>query len=401
MEQNKVQATTGITFRILVALSICHCLNDTLQSVISAVYPLFKEDLGLSFAQIGLITLVYQSAASVCQPLTGLFFDKWPSAWSLPTGMSFTLVGLLSLAFANTLPLVLCSVALVGIGSSVFHPEASRLTSLASGGKRGLAQSLFQVGGNLGGSLGPLLAAVFVAPYGRRHIALFTILAFTAIMVMIPVGHWYKSFLLRLKKAEGETLKTSVSRPLPMGKTVFSIAILLILIFSKYIYMASLNSYYTFYLIHKFGVSVQASQLYLFVFLIATAIGTLLGGPIGDRVGRKYVIWASILGAAPFTLIMPHVENLYLTTVLSFCVGLTLSSAFPAILVYAQELLPYKLGLISGLFFGFAFGVAGIASAVLGNMADRYGIEAVYNVCGYMPLIGLVTWFLPDLKKKR
>ena len=401
MEQNKVRATTGITFRILVALSICHCLNDTLQSVISAVYPLFKEDLGLSFAQIGLITLVYQSAASVCQPLTGLFFDKWPSAWSLPTGMSFTLVGLLSLAFANTLPLVLCSVALVGIGSSVFHPEASRLTSLASGGKRGLAQSLFQVGGNLGGSLGPLLAAVFVAPYGRRHIALFTILAFTAIMVMIPVGHWYKSFLLRLRKAEGETLKTSVSRPLPMGKTVFSIAILLILIFSKYIYMASLNSYYTFYLIHKFGVSVQASQLYLFVFLIATAIGTLLGGPIGDRVGRKYVIWASILGAAPFTLIMPHVENLYLTTVLSFCVGLTLSSAFPAILVYAQELLPYKLGLISGLFFGFAFGVAGIASAVLGNMADRYGIEAVYNVCGYMPLIGLVTWFLPDLKKKR
>ena len=398
MEQNKVQATTGITFRILVALSICHCLNDTLQSVISAVYPLFKEDLGLSFAQIGLITLVYQSAASVCQPLTGLFFDKWPSAWSLPTGMSFTLVGLLSLAFANTLPLVLCSVALVGIGSSVFHPEASRLTSLASGGKRGLAQSLFQVGGNLGGSL---LAAVFVAPYGRRHIALFTILAFTAIMVMIPVGHWYKSFLLRLRKAEGETLKTSVCRPLPMGKTVFSIAILLILIFSKYIYMASLNSYYTFYLIHKFGVSVQASQLYLFVFLIATAIGTLLGGPIGDRVGRKYVIWASILGAAPFTLIMPHVENLYLTTVLSFCVGLTLSSAFPAILVYAQELLPYKLGLISGLFFGFAFGVAGIASAVLGNMADRYGIEAVYNVCGYMPLIGLVTWFLPDLKKKR
>ena len=401
MEQNKVQATTGITFRILVALSICHCLNDTLQSVISAVYPLFKEDLGLSFAQIGLITLVYQSAASVCQPLTGLFFDKWPSAWSLPTGMSFTLVGLLSLAFANTLPLVLCSVALVGIGSSVFHPEASRLTSLASGGKRGLAQSWFQVGGNLGGSLGPLLAAVFVAPYGRRHIALFTILAFTAIMVMIPVGHWYKSFLLRLRKAEGETLKTSVSRPLPMGKTVFSIAILLILIFSKYIYMASLNSYYTFYLIHKFGVSVQASQLYLFVFLIATAIGTLLGGPIGDRVGRKYVIWASILGAAPFTLIMPHVENLYLTTVLSFCVGLTLSSAFPAILVYAQELLPYKLGLISGLFFGFAFGVAGIASAVLGNMADRYGIEAVYNVCGYMPLIGLVTWCLPDLKKKR
>ena len=401
MEQNKAQSTSGITFSILVALSISHCLNDSLQSVISAVYPLFKEDLGLSFAQIGLITLVYQLAASVFQPLTGLFFDKWPSAWSLPTGMSFTLVGLLSLAFANSLPWVLCSVALVGVGSSVFHPEASRLTSLASGGKRGLAQSLFQVGGNLGGSLGPLLAAVFVAPYGRRHIALFAILAFIAIMVMIPVGHWYKGLLLRLKREDRGVGANRVEMPLPLGQTIFSISILLILIFSKYIYMASLNSYYTFYLIEKFGVSVQASQLFLFTFLIATAIGTLMGGPIGDRVGRKYVIWASILGAAPFTLMMPHVDNLYLTAILSFCVGLTLSSAFPAILVYAQELLPYKLGLVSGLFFGFAFGVAGIASAVLGNMADRYGIESVYTVCGYMPLIGLVTWFLPNLKKKK
>lgn len=401
MKQNKEQSTGGIAFGILVALSISHCLNDTLQSVISAVYPLFKDDLGLNFAQIGLITLVYQMAASVFQPLTGLYFDKHPSAWSLPIGMSFTLVGLLCLSFANTLPGVLCSVALVGVGSSVFHPEASRLTSLASGGKRGLAQSLFQVGGNLGGSLGPLLAAVFVAPYGRSHIALFSILACIAILVMIPVGHWYKGLLLRLKRENKDGEKVLVRMPLPLKQTVFSISILLILIFSKYIYMASLNSYYTFYLIEKFGVSVQASQLFLFVFLIATAIGTLLGGPIGDRVGRKYVIWASILGAAPFTLIMPHVHSLYLTAVLSFCVGLTLSSAFPAILVYAQELLPYKLGLVSGLFFGFAFGVAGIASAILGNMADRYGIEAVYNVCAYMPLIGLVTWFLPDLKKAK
>ena len=306
--------------------------------------------------------------------------------------MSFTLVGLLSLAFAGTLPLVLCSVALVGIGSSVFHPEASRLTSLASGGKRGLAQSLFQVGGNLGGSLGPLLAAVFVAPYGRKHIALFTILAFTAIMVMIPVGHWYKGLLLRLKKAEVEMPKTHVRTPLPMGKTVFSIVILLILIFSKYIYMASLTSYYTFYLIHKFNVSVQDSQLYLFIFLVATAIGTLIGGPVGDRIGRKYVIWASILGAAPFSLLMPH-ANLLWTIILSFCVGLMLSSAFPAILLYAQELLPTKLGLISGLFFGFAFGVAGVASAVLGNLADKTSIEYVYNICAYMPLLGLVTFF--------
>ena len=297
-----------------------------------------------------------------------------------------------------TLHWVLISVFLIGIGSSVLHPEASRITSLASGGRRGLAQSLFQVGGNLGGSLGPLLVALLVAPYGRTHIALFSILAFVAILVMIPICRWYKAYLSRVKwqKKSGET---HVEMPLSLGKTVFSISILLTLIFSKYIYMASLNSYYTFYLIHKFGVSVQTSQICLFVFLIATAIGTLAGGPIGDKIGRKYVIWGSILGAAPFSLLMPHVGFVW-TIVLSFCVGLVLSSAFPAILLYAQELLPYKLGLISGLFFGFAFGVAGIASAVLGNMADHYGIEAVYNVCGFMPLLGLVTWFLPNLKKK-
>lgn len=399
MGQNKVESASGITFRILIALSISHCINDSLQSVITAVYPLFKDDLALSFAQIGLITLVYQSAASVFQPLTGLYFDKHPSPWSLPIGMSFTLIGLLSLAFANSLHWVLCSVALIGVGSSIFHPEASRLTSLASGGKRGLAQSLFQVGGNLGGSLGPLLVAILVAPYGRKHIALFSILAFVAILIMTSVGRWYKGLLLRFKREDIGFSKSHIEMPLPLGKTVFSISILLILIFSKYIYMASLNSYYTFYLIEKFGVSVQSSQLFLFIFLIATALGTLMGGPIGDKVGRKYVIWASILGAAPFSLLMPHVHSLYLTAVLSFFVGLTLSSAFPAILVYAQELLPYKLGLISGLFFGFAFGVAGIASAVLGNLADHYGIESVYNVCAYMPLIGLVTWFLPDLKK--
>ena len=400
MVQNQEQPVGKITFSILIALSLSHCLNDLLQSVLSASYPLFKDDLGLSFAQIGLITLIYQLSASVFQPITGIFFDKHPVAWSLPIGMSFTLIGLINLAFSDNLYWILASVFLIGIGSSVLHPEASRITFLASGGKRGLAQSLFQVGGNFGGSLGPLLVALLVAPYGRQHLIVFAFVALAAIGVMYPICKWYKSYLNRMK-AQTVSVRKPVHLPLPMDKTALSIAILLILIFSKYIYMASLNSYYTFYLIHKFGVSVQASQLYLFVFLIATAIGTLLGGPIGDRVGRKYVIWASILGAAPFTLIMPHVENLYLTTVLSFCVGLTLSSAFPAILVYAQELLPYKLGLISGLFFGFAFGVAGIASAVLGNMADRYGIEAVYNVCGYMPLIGLVTWFLPDLKKKR
>lgn len=398
MEANAVQPVNKTAFRVLIALSLTHCLNDALQSVITAVYPLFKEDLTLNFAQIGLITLVYQMSASVFQPVTGLVFDKRPVAWSLPIGMSFTLIGMLSLAFASSLHWVLVSVFLIGMGSSVLHPEASRITSLASGGRRGLAQSLFQVGGNLGGSLGPLLVAVLVAPYGRRHIAWFAVLALTAIAVMIPICRWYKNYLIRVKW-QRSAVGSIQERPLPLGKTVFSIAILLILIFSKYIYMASLNSYYTFYLIHKFGVTVQLSQILLFVFLVATALGTLMGGPIGDKVGRKYVIWASILGAAPFSLLMPHV-GLVWTIVLSFCVGLVLSSAFPAILLYAQELLPYKLGLISGLFFGFAFGVAGIASAVLGNMADRYGIEAVYNVCGFMPLLGLVTWFLPDLKKK-
>ena len=313
--------------------------------------------------------------------------------------MSFTMIGLLNLAFSDNLYWILLSVFLIGIGSSVLHPEASRITFLASGGKRGLAQSLFQVGGNFGGSLGPLLVALLVAPYGRQHLFIFAFVAVAAIGVMYPICKWYKSYLNRMK-AQTVSVRKPVHLPLPMDKTAISIGILLILIFSKYIYMASLTSYYTFYLIHKFNVSVQESQLYLFIFLVATAIGTLVGGPVGDRVGRKYVIWASILGAAPFSLLMPH-ANLVWTIILSFCVGLMLSSAFPAILLYAQELLPTKLGLISGLFFGFAFGVAGVASAVLGNLADKTSIEYVYNICAYMPLLGLVTFFLPNLKKKK
>lgn len=398
MVQKSAQPVGRIAFPILIALSLSHCFNDLLQSVITAVYPLFKEDLSLSFAQIGLITLVYQLSASVFQPLTGLIFDKRPLAWSLPIGMSFTLIGMINLAFATSLHWLLASVFIIGIGSSVLHPEASRITFLASGGKRGLAQSLFQVGGNLGGSLGPLLVALIVAPYGRHNIAFFAILAFIAILAMYPICRWYRAYLRHIKKRP-VLARAHIDRPLSPKMTVFAISILMILIFSKYIYMASLNSYYTFYLIHKFGVSIQQSQLFLFVFLVATAIGTLIGGPVGDRIGRKYVIWASIVGTAPFSMLMPH-AGLAWTVVLSFCVGLMLSSAFPAILLYAQELLPNKLGLISGLFFGFAFGVAGIASAVLGNMADKFGIEAVYNVCAFMPLLGLVTWFLPDLKKK-
>ncbi|MDR1746454.1 MAG: MFS transporter [Tannerella sp.] len=399
MKKQGVQVIGGTTFRILVALSVIHCMNDALQSLISALYPIIKQDLLLSFQQIGLITLTYQIAASVFQPVIGLYFDKRPSVWSLPIGMTFTMTGLISLAFADTLPWLMASVFLNGIGSSTLHPEASRLTSFASGGKRGLAQSLFQVGGNFGNALGPLLVSVFVSPYGRQNIGFFAILALIAIVVMMPVCNWYRKRLQLLRQGVA-TAKVAQQAPLSSGMTVFAITILLILIFSKYIYMASLTSYYTFYLIEKFGVSVQHSQVFLFVFLIATAIGTLAGGPLGDRIGRKYVIWISILGAAPFALAMPHV-NLFWTVALSFCTGLMLSSAFPAILLYAQELLPYKLGLVSGLFFGFAFGVAGIASAVLGKMADIHGIEAVYNVCSLMPLLGLITWFLPNLKKKQ
>lgn len=390
--------TVPIAMPVLWALSLSHCCNDLLQSVISASYPILKNDLALSFSQIGIITLVYQLAASVFQPAVGYLFDRHPVSRSLPIGMCFTFFGLIALAFASTLPWILVSVLWVGIGSSILHPEASRIASLASGGRRGLAQSLFQVGGNLGGSFGPLFVALLVAPYGRNHIAGFAVLALICIWIMNPICRWYKCYLQRIR-SEHATLTPYIPRPLPMGKTLFSITILMVLIFSKYIYIASISNYYTFYLIEKFGIGISTSQIFLFLFLLATAIGTLAGGPIGDRIGRKYVIWISILGAAPFSLSMPH-AGLIWTAILSFCIGLILSSAFPAILLYAQELLPNKLGLVSGLFFGFAFGVAGIASAILGHAADRYGIETVYNFCSYMPLWGLVAYFLPDLKKQ-
>ena len=396
-EQSFPKAAESTAFRVLLALGLSHLLNDTLQSVITAVYPLLKESMALSFVQIGFITLVYQISASVFQPLVGFYLDKKPNPWFLPIGMSFTLIGLVVLAFSGTLHQVLFSVFLVGIGSSILHPEASRLTSLASGGKRGLAQSVFQVGGNMGSSLGPLLAALCIAPYGQRNIVFFALLALCAMIVMIPICRWYKRKLkaLRLNK---DGMKTEVMSPLSRKKTIFSLSVLLILIFSKYVYLASITSYYTFFLIEKFDVTVRDSQFFLFAFLFASALGILLGGPVGDKVGRKYVIWASILGAAPFSLIMPH-ANLLWTCILSILIGLILSSAFSAILVYAQELLPSKLGLISGLFFGLAFGIAGIASAVLGGLADKFGIEYVYQLCAYMPLLGLIAWFLPDIRK--
>lgn len=392
--------TGSFALGILFALSLSHCTNDMLQSVIMAVYPLVKSELALSFAQVGLITMVYQISASVFQPVMGMVMDRHQKPWSLPMGMGFTFTGLMLLAFVHQFWLVLVSVALVGIGSSIFHPEAARLTALASGGKRGLAQSLFQVGGNLGGSFGPLLAALVIAPYGRQNVGLIALLALVGMCIMLPVCRWYRARLKEWderRRQRGEGLRHEM--PYSVSKTVFIIGVIIVLIFSKYIYMASLNSYYTFYLIHKFGVSVQDSQFYLFIFLFATAAGTLLGGPIGDRIGRKYVIWGSILGTAPFSLLMPHV-GLVPTVILSFLIGFILSSAFPAILVYAQELLPYKIGLISGIFYGFAFGIAGIASAVLGNFADEYGIEYVYQVVAFTPLLGLVACLLPNLKEK-
>ena len=397
-DANSMKAAGGTAFGILCALSLAHCLNDLLQSVIMAVYPLIKDGLALSFAQVGLITLCYQISASIFQPVMGFYLDKRPNPWFLPLGMCSTFAGLILLAFAQHFHWVLVAVSLIGIGSSIFHPEAARLTSLSSGGKRGMAQSLFQVGGNLGGSFGPLLAALLIAPYGRQNVALVAVLALVAMVVMLPVCRWYRDKLRELKLHPARQ-QTEREMPFPPGITLFSICIIMILIFSKYIYMASLNSYYTFYLIQKFGVTVQHSQFFLFVFLVATAAGTLVGGPVGDKIGRKYVIWASILGTAPFSLMMPHVD-LFWTCILSFIIGFILSSAFPAILVYAQELLPYKLGLISGLFYGFAFGIAGIASAVLGNFADEYGIEYVYQVVAFTPLLGLVTYFLPNIKKK-
>lgn len=377
-------------------------LNDTLQSLISAIYPLLKDSLLLNFTQIGLITLVFQIASSIFQPVIGWITDKRPQPYSLPVGMTFSMVGILLLAFASGFPQVLIAVFFVGFGSSIFHPEASRLAHLASGGKYGLAQSIFQVGGNFGSSLGPLLALWVITPYGQQNIAWFSIVALICIGVMIVISRWYKANLYRMKpqaKADGSSDITPVS-PYPRRTIIIAITILLILIFSKYIYMASLSNFYMFYLINKFGVDVHDAQLYLFAFLFAVAVGTVAGGPIGDRIGRKYVIWGSILGTAPFALAMPHV-GLMMTCVLSIIIGLILSSAFSAILVYAQELVPGKVGLIGGLFFGLAFGVAGIASAALGKVADETSIQHVYNICAYLPLIGLVAAFLPNTKKNK
>jgi len=385
-------------FPVLFAISFSHLLNDTMQSLIPAIYPLVKSSLNLSFAQIGLITLTFQLSASLLQPIVGFYTDKKPKPYSLAAGMGFTLLGLLLLSFSFTYAMVLISVGMIGIGSSIFHPESSRVAYLASGGKRGTAQSIFQVGGNAGSSLGPLLAAVIIVPYGKGNIRWFSLLALIAMMVLTKVGAWYKRNLKTSKSVSYSQHKEQ--NLIPKKRIIISVIILLALIFSKYFYLVSLTSYFTFYLMDKFRITVQSSQVHLFIFLAAVAAGTLIGGPLGDRFGRKYIIWFSILGSAPFTLIMPHV-NLLWTTILTLIIGFILASAFPAILVYAQELLPGKIGMIAGLFFGFAFGMAGIGSAVLGWLADLTSINFVYHVCAFLPLIGLLTGFLPSIETKK
>ncbi|HWB92256.1 MAG TPA: MFS transporter [Puia sp.] len=379
-------------FSILVAISFSHMLNDTMQSLIPSTYPLLKKSLHLDFSQLGLITFCFQLTASLLQPFVGMYTDKKPQPFSLAAGMCFTLCGLVLLSRASTFPLVLVAVGLVGVGSSIFHPEASRLAYLASGGKRGMAQSIFQLGGNAGASLGPLLAAQIVAPYGQSNIIWFGLFALLAIGVLLRTGAWYSRNLGQRKKRTA-----TPAEPLPFSRVRVATAllILLVLIFSKYFYMASMSSYYTFFLLDKFHVSVQTSQMMLFVFLFAVAAGTMIGGPLGDRIGRKYVIWFSILGVAPFTLALPY-ANLFWTGILSVCIGLILASAFSSILVYAQELVPGKVGLIAGLFFGLAFGMGGIGAAVLGRLADQTSIRHVFHLCSFLPLLGLLTMFIPN-----
>ncbi|WP_442965369.1 MFS transporter [Pseudomonas sp. CGJS7] len=378
-------------------LSVCHLLNDMIQSLLPAIYPLLKQSFHLDFGQIGLITLTFQVTASLLQPLVGIYTDKRPMPWSLAIGMGFTLTGLLLLSQATTFAMLLLAAALVGSGSSVFHPESSRVARMASGGRHGLAQSLFQVGGNVGSALGPLLAAYIVMPRGQASVGWFGFAALAGMVILSRIGLWYRAQIPAQRKHRA----SATAQPMLPRKTIVATLLVLgVLIFSKYFYMASLSSYYTFYLMEKFQLSAQSAQLHLFVFLGAVAAGTLAGGPIGDRIGRRYVIWFSILGVLPFTLILPH-ANLLWTTVLSVVIGLVLSSAFAAILVYAQELIPGRTGMIAGLFFGFAFGMGGLGAAALGQLADHIGIEAVYKICAYLPAIGLLAWFLPKLEKRK
>ncbi|HYA18115.1 MAG TPA: MFS transporter [Bryobacteraceae bacterium] len=392
------RAAEGTVFTILAAISAGHLLNDMIQSLLPAIYPILKSSYHLDFTSIGLITLTYQLTASLLQPAIGYYTDKSPKPYSLPVGMTFTLLGLALMSVASSFPIILMAAAMIGMGSAVFHPESSRVARMASGGQHGLAQSLFQLGGNAGQSLGPLLAAFIVLPGGQRSIMWFTLAALTGMILLARVSAWYKQ---REAFAGPVKAKAVVGHPeLSSSKVGFSLAILIALMFSKFVYLASINSYYTFYLINKFHLSVKSAEMHLFIFLGAVAAGTIIGGPIGDRFGRKYVIWCSILGVLPFSLALPH-ANLFWTSILTVFIGLILASAFSAIVVYAQELVPGRVGMISGMFFGFAFGMAGLGAALLGRLADSTSIYYVYQVCAYLPAIGLLTGFLPNLDRRR
>ena len=390
------QAAQKTVFPIILAVSFCHMLNDIMQSLLAAIYPLLKTNFQLDYWQIGMLTLAFQVTASLLQPLVGIYTDKRPLPFSLTVGMGSSMIGLLVLAFAPTYALLVIGACFIGIGSSIFHPEASRVARLASGGRYGLAQSLFQVGGNFGQSLGPLLAAFIVVPFGQGSVGWFSAGALLGMIVLWKVGVWYGNHIRDVvRRAVASTVI-----PLPRRSVVVALVVLALLTFSKNIYMASISSYYTFYVIERFGVGVQMSQYLLFVFLGAAALGTILGGPIGDRFGAKFVIWLSILGVLPFTLVLPY-ANFEWTIILSFVIGLMMASAFPAIVVFAQELLPGRVGMVAGIFFGFAFGMGGIAAAVLGVVADHSGIEYVYWICSFLPLLGLLTVFLPSTRQLR
>ncbi|PRA32897.1 MFS transporter [Pseudomonas poae] len=382
-----------LVMRIIGACALAHLINDLIQAVLPSVYPMLKANYGLSFAQVGLITLTFQLTASLLQPWIGYHTDRHPKPWLLPAGMVCTLIGILMLAFVGSFPLILLAAGLVGVGSSTFHPETSRVARLASGGRYGLAQSTFQVGGNTGSAFGPLLAAAIIIPYGQGHIAWFGLFAVFAIMVLYGLSRWYRNHLNLFKLKQGGKATHGLSK----GRVTFALVILAVLVFSKYFYMTSLTSYFTFYLIEKFQLSVASSQMYLFLFLGAVAVGTFAGGPIGDKIGRKKVIWFSILGAAPFTLALPHVD-LFWTAVLSVIIGFVLASAFSAIVVFAQELVPGNVGMIAGIFFGLMFGFGGIGAALLGLLADNHGIEYVYQLCSFLPLVGIITVLLPSTK---
>ncbi len=390
--------TEGTLLRVLAAVSFCHLLNDMIQSLLPSIYPILKSSFHLNFSQIGLITLTFQITASLLQPFIGHFTDKRPMPYSLPIGMGCTLAGLGMLAFAPTFGLLLIAGSLFGVGSAIFHPESSRVARMASGGRHGFAQAFFQVGGNTGSAIGPLLAALIILPMGQRGVLWFTIAALGGIAILTWVGRWYGEQLAHLKSRPAA--HHDEAHGLPKRKVLVALGILMLLVFSKYFYIASLTSYYTFYLISRFHISVASSQLHLFALFGAIAAGTLIGGPIGDRIGRKYVIWSSILGVLPFTLMLPY-ANLFWTGILSVIIGVIIASAFSAILVYAQELVPGRVGMISGLFFGFAFGMGGIGAAVLGQLADKTSIVYVYHVCAYLPAIGLLTGLLPNLEPKR